>query len=124
MQRIARMSVNGASHISSVAVVGAGVSGSVCAQTLSKAGVNVTVFDQGWTAPGGRTSGRQATVTGPLGAASVRFDQGCQFFRHTPGMQPMIDEWLAAGEVCCVRCCGERARVERACDCVITRCES
>ncbi|MEW5306875.1 MAG: hypothetical protein WDW36_009312 [Sanguina aurantia] len=77
------MSVNGASHISSVAVVGAGVSGSVCAQTLSKAGVNVTVFDQGWTAPGGRTSSRQAA--------------GCQFFRHTPGMQPLIDEWLAAG---------------------------
>lgn len=99
MQRIARLSANGASHMNSVAVVGAGVSGSVCAQTLSKAGVNVTIFDQGWTAPGGRTSSRQTTFNGTLSASgTIRFDQGCQFFRATPGMQPMIDDWLHSGK--------------------------
>jgi predicted NAD/FAD-dependent oxidoreductase len=41
-----------------VAVIGSGISGAVCASTLARNGVSVTIFDSG-RGPGGRMSQRR-----------------------------------------------------------------
>jgi predicted NAD/FAD-dependent oxidoreductase len=81
----------------SVAIVGGGIAGAVAAATLAKAGLAVTVFDQGRRGPGGRASHRTVADDGrvlpddeapPAGAGALEFDHGCQFFRaDDPRMQ-------------------------------------
>jgi predicted NAD/FAD-dependent oxidoreductase len=56
----------------SVAVVGGGVAGLVCARELAARGHRVTVFDLGRAAPGGRASTRTTTWR------TVQFDHGAQ----------------------------------------------
>jgi len=87
-------------------VVGGGITGAVAAATLTKAGLTVTVFDQGRRGPGGRASHRRVSPSdervlpddaAPPGDA-LEFDHGCQFFRaDDPRMKALVDEWCAAG---------------------------
>jgi len=61
----------------SVAVVGGGIAGLVCAARLSQMGVpNVTVFDTGKNAVGGRCSSRDVVINGQLHT----FDHSAQYF--------------------------------------------
>ncbi|XP_033752830.1 renalase-like [Pecten maximus] len=61
----------------SVAVVGGGISGLVCAVRLNQLGIrNVTVFDTGKHAAGGRCSSRYVNIDGRLHT----FDHSTQFF--------------------------------------------
>lgn len=72
-----------------VTVVGAGISGLVCARRLRDRGFGVQVLEQ---AP--IVGGRLATTR--LGDAV--FDAGAQFFTvRTPEMQALVDEWMRAG---------------------------
>ncbi|KAM9327298.1 renalase-like [Gastrophryne carolinensis] len=61
----------------SVAIIGGGISGLVCAARLSQLGFNhATVFDTGHHAPGGRCSSRFININGKLHI----FDHAVQFF--------------------------------------------
>lgn len=61
----------------SVAVIGGGISGLVCANRLQQLGItNVTVFDTGKNATGGRCSSRRILVKGN----TEIFDHACQYF--------------------------------------------
>ena len=61
----------------SVAIVGGGVSGLVCAVRLQQLGFSkITVFDSGKNGPGGRCSSRKVTINGK----SHTFDHSCQYF--------------------------------------------
>ncbi|XP_075688529.1 renalase-like [Rhinoderma darwinii] len=61
----------------SVAIIGGGISGLVCAARLSQLGItNATVFDTGKHAPGGRCSSRFINIEGKLHI----FDHAVQFF--------------------------------------------
>jgi len=85
------------SHISSVAVIGAGVAGLACARQLQSQGRIVTVFDRGHR-PGGRLSVRRI----PLGDGSIAYaDHGAPFFacsddRFRPHLQTWIDQGICA----------------------------
>ncbi len=75
-----------------VVVVGAGLSGLICARRLSERGHLVTVLDKA-RAPGGRAS----TRTDPHGR---RFDHGAQFFTaRSPWLVEQVEQWRAAGVV-------------------------
>ena len=75
----------------SVAVVGAGLSGLVCARTLADHGVEVRVFDKGRGA-GGRMSSRRSE--------GWRFDHGAQYFTvRDMRFARWVDAWLASGLV-------------------------
>jgi predicted NAD/FAD-dependent oxidoreductase len=69
----------------SVAVVGGGVAGSVCAVALRSAGLRVQLFDQGRHAIGGRAASRVvtsgSTCAGGQFEPPLVFDHGAQFFR-------------------------------------------
>ncbi len=85
------------SHISSIAVIGAGVAGLACARRLQSQGRIVTVFDRGFR-PGGRLSVRRI----PLGDRSIAYaDHGAPFFacsddRFRTHLQTWIDEGICA----------------------------
>tara|TARA_R110002073_G_scaffold239285_1_gene400689 strand:+ start:215339 stop:216397 length:1059 start_codon:yes stop_codon:yes gene_type:complete len=85
------------SHISSIAVIGAGVAGLACARRLQSQGRTVTVFDRGYR-PGGRLSVRRIA----LGDGSITYaDHGAPFFGCTddsfrPHLQTWIDEGICA----------------------------
>lgn len=71
-----------------VLVVGAGISGLLCAEQLKRAGRSVALLDKGRVA-GGRMSTR---VLG-----NVRWDHGAQFFTvRDARLQSHVDQWLAA----------------------------
>ena len=79
-------------HLSSVAVIGAGPSGLVCARALDAAGFRVGVLDKG-RGPGGRTSTRRAESRG----AQIGFDHGAQYFTvRDDEVANLVDEWEAA----------------------------
>ena len=89
-----------------VAIVGGGITGAVAASTLSAAGVEVHVFDQGRRGPGGRASHRSVRPSdrsvlgddGPVPEDGWEFDHGCQFLRaDTPRMRGLCKEWCDRG---------------------------
>jgi len=73
-----------------VAVVGAGVSGLICARTLVDHGFSVTVFDKG-RGPGGRAATRRAEL-------NLLFDHGAQYFTtRDPRFARYVLAWQAQG---------------------------
>lgn len=74
-----------------VAVVGAGISGLICARTLADRGHRVRVFDKARSA-GGRMSTRRA--------GAWRFDHGAQYFTvRDPGFRARVAAWRRDGLV-------------------------
>jgi predicted NAD/FAD-dependent oxidoreductase len=74
-----------------VAVVGAGISGLICARTLADLGHRVRVFDKARGA-GGRMSTRRA--------GAWRFDHGAQYFTvRDPGFRARVAGWRENGLV-------------------------
>lgn len=74
-----------------VAIVGAGVAGLSCAQTLTAHGWRVQLFDKG-RGPGGRLSTRRAE--------DLRFDHGAiAFTAQSSIFQRYVDAWSAQGHV-------------------------
>jgi predicted NAD/FAD-dependent oxidoreductase len=74
-----------------VAVVGAGVSGSMCAHRLANKGFDVSVFDKAKGA-GGRTATRRTEA--------YAFDHGAQYFTvEDPQFRGFVDCWLKTGIV-------------------------
>ncbi|WZY93074.1 hypothetical protein YC2023_065403 [Brassica napus] len=79
-----------------VAVIGSGISGAVCASTLARNGVSVTIFDSG-RGPGGRTSQRREV--GEDGK-ELTFDHGAPFFSVTNSdAMALVHEWESRGFV-------------------------
>ena len=78
-----------------VAVVGGGISGSICAALMRSHGLNVTVFDQGLASLGGRASARKVKLSDTQLASNraaagctasqrvLSFDTGAQFVAAT-----------------------------------------
>lgn len=89
--------------IPKIAVIGAGLSGLICARTLADQGCDVTVFERGRGA-----GGRMSTRTNEDG---TRFDHGAQFFtarderfqRYVESWQEegVVAQWL--GEICKIK---------------------
>ena len=74
-----------------IAVVGAGISGLVCARTLADRGHEVCVFDKA-RGPGGRMSTRRT--------GAWRFDHGAQYFTvRDPGFRLRVESWRELGLV-------------------------
>jgi len=72
-----------------IAVIGAGISGLVCARLLTESGNRVRIFDKA-RGPGGRMATRRA---GPL-----RFDHGAQYFTvRNPRFRRWVESWEADG---------------------------
>lgn len=72
-------------------VIGAGISGLLCATELVRAGKTVVVLDKG-RGFGGRMATRRM--------AGGRLDHGAQFFTvRDSRLQSFVDEWLAAGAI-------------------------
>ncbi|GIL48091.1 hypothetical protein Vafri_4787 [Volvox africanus] len=95
----------------SVAIIGGGMSGLMCARELARLGIRSTVFDTGKHGVGGRMATRASgepslrSGTGSRGKPEVqlgglRFDHAAQFFTVTdPLFQDIVDEWLEEGVV-------------------------
>ncbi|KAH9288468.1 hypothetical protein KI387_032585, partial [Taxus chinensis] len=78
------------------AVIGAGVSGLVCALSLAKNGVAVTVFESA-RGPGGRMSQRRERTED---GKELCFDHGAPYFTvKDPNVSDLVDNWEAAGLV-------------------------
>ena len=72
-----------------VLIIGAGISGLLCATELHKAGLSVCVLDKG-RGLGGRMATRRM--------AGGRLDHGAQYFTvRDARVQPYVDTWLKAG---------------------------
>ncbi|CAN5416550.1 hypothetical protein BH11CYA1_BH11CYA1_38070 [soil metagenome] len=77
-------------RVGKVMIVGAGVSGLVCAQQLSEAGFSVHVLDKG-RRPGGRLASRER---------QPQFDYGAQYFTVTDhSFDQKLSAWLSEGIV-------------------------
>jgi renalase len=75
----------------SIAVIGGGMSGLICARKLTEHQCAVTVFDKG-RAPGGRMATRHID--------GYQFDHGAQYFSvRDPRFQRDVDTWQLAGLV-------------------------
>lgn len=78
----------------SVAVIGAGIAGLSCAQSLAQAGTAVTVFDKG-RGVAGRTSTRRAGEDSAQG-----WDHGAvSFLAEHPAFQEELARWIADGVI-------------------------
>lgn len=76
----------------SVAVIGAGISGLICARTLADHGIAVTVFEKSRGA-GGRMSTRRTED-------DLRFDHGAQYFTaRDPRFKRLVNSWQQEGIV-------------------------
>ena len=77
--------------VTDVLIIGAGISGLVCASKLSNAGMSVRLLDKGR-----GVGGRMATRC--MGGA--RIDHGAQYFTvRDSQFQVFVDTWLEAGAV-------------------------
>lgn len=75
-----------------IAIVGAGIAGASCAETLQARGHTVLMFDKG-RGPGGRMATRRAP--GPDG--DVAFDHGAQYFTaRDSAFAAQVAQWAAA----------------------------
>jgi predicted NAD/FAD-dependent oxidoreductase len=78
-------------QITDVLIIGAGISGLLCATELRKAGKTVCVLDKG-RGLGGRMATRRM--------AGARLDHGAQFFTvRDARLQAYADQWLSAGVI-------------------------
>ena len=78
-----------------VAVIGAGMSGLVCASELSARSVPVRVFEKS-RGPGGRMSTRRSPSLG----RDADFDHGAQYFTvRAPELMGRVEQWMSAGVV-------------------------
>ena len=78
----------------SVAIVGAGLSGALCAQQLSQAGWHVEVFDKS-RGVGGRMATRRVRFTGPDGVDRLaQFDHGAPAFDGPQPSRAGAASWL------------------------------
>ncbi|KAL4579926.1 hypothetical protein LXL04_016097 [Taraxacum kok-saghyz] len=79
-----------------VAVIGAGISGAVCASNLAKNGISVTIFESA-RGPGGRMSRRREIADDDR---ELYFDHGAPYFTSTnTDVEEMIRRWEARGLV-------------------------
>ncbi|KAK4723310.1 hypothetical protein R3W88_026089 [Solanum pinnatisectum] len=79
-----------------VAVIGSGISGAVCASTLAKNGISVTLFESG-RGPGGRMSQRREMTED---GRELHFDHGVPYFSaKNPDVLKLICEWQSKGLV-------------------------
>ncbi|MEP3478145.1 MAG: FAD-dependent oxidoreductase [Fuerstiella sp.] len=91
-QKTGRRLTGATSRRTRVAVIGAGLSGLICARTLQDHGLDVQVFDKG-RAPAGRMSTRE-TRNGFF------FDHGCQYFKVTDErFRRYVSSWEQQGLV-------------------------
>ena len=78
-----------------IAIIGAGMAGLSCADSLTLAGHRVSLFDKG-RGPGGRMSARRMDIDG----ATVTFDHGAQYFTaRDPAFLAQIEKWESEGIV-------------------------
>ena len=87
----------------SVAVIGGGVSGLMCATRLQEHGLRCVVFDTGKNAVGGRASSRKLLVPGSNSQPAVELmvDHACQFFTaQRPAFAAYAAAWRKAGLLC------------------------
>ncbi|GLJ52462.1 hypothetical protein SUGI_1115890 [Cryptomeria japonica] len=78
------------------AVIGAGVSGLVCASSLAERGIAVTVFESA-RGPGGRMSQRRERTED---GKELCFDHGAPYFTvKDPSVCDVVDKWEGAGLV-------------------------
>ncbi|KFK35544.1 hypothetical protein AALP_AA4G004500 [Arabis alpina] len=81
-----------------VAVIGSGISGAVCASTLAKNGVSVTIFESG-RGPGGRMSQRREISED---GKELMFDHGAPFFsvsNNNSDAMALVHDWESKGIV-------------------------
>ncbi|KAI5440557.1 uncharacterized protein LOC127122722 isoform X2 [Lathyrus oleraceus] len=79
-----------------VAVLGGGISGAVCASTLARNGVSVTLFESA-RGPGGRMSQRREKTED---GKELHFDHGAPFFSVSkPEVMRLVQEWQSRGLV-------------------------
>ncbi|KAL9322058.1 hypothetical protein ACSQ67_010111 [Phaseolus vulgaris] len=79
-----------------VAVLGSGISGAVCASTLAKYGVSVTLFESA-RGPGGRMSQRREKTED---GKELHFDHGAPFFSVGKSeVLRLVEEWESRGLV-------------------------
>lgn len=82
--------------VSKVAVVGTGISGAVCASSLAKNGISVTIFDSA-RGPGGRMSQRREVSED---GKELVFDHGAPYFTITNAeVLGLVSEWESRGLV-------------------------
>lgn len=83
-------------------IVGAGISGLICAQTLKEDGFNVTLIDKA-RGVGGRMSTRRSGSSSYHGKEAI-FDHGAQFFTvRDPRFAKLVEQWQSmaiVGEWC------------------------
>ncbi|MGB9337946.1 MAG: FAD-dependent oxidoreductase [Polyangiales bacterium] len=78
-----------------VAIIGAGMSGLVCAAELSARSISVQVFEKS-RGPGGRMSTRRV----PALSNAADFDHGAQYFTaRAPKFIEQVEQWIAEGVV-------------------------
>ncbi|CAL5341506.1 unnamed protein product [Camellia sinensis] len=84
------------SVVPKVAVIGSGISGAVCASTLARNGVSVTIFDSA-RGPGGRMSQRREIIED---GKELLFDHGAPYFIATNAdVLGLVRDWEARGLV-------------------------
>ncbi|KAK8261236.1 hypothetical protein V6Z12_D13G173500 [Gossypium hirsutum] len=82
--------------VAKVTVVGSGISGSVCAATLARNGISVTLFYSA-RGPGGRMSQRREISED---GRELLFDHGAPYFTVTnPDVLSVVTEWESRGLV-------------------------
>ena len=80
-------------RVKTVAIVGAGMAGVSCAQTLAAQGYSVRLFDKG-RGPGGRMATRRIETA----QGDAHFDHGAQYFTvRDPGFHAVVKDWQSRG---------------------------
>ncbi|CAA2984715.1 Protoporphyrinogen oxidase [Olea europaea subsp. europaea] len=83
---------------SKVAVIGSGISGTVCASILAKTGISVTIFESA-RGPGGRMSQRREIAED---GRELLFDHGAPYFSlnaSSSEVQSLVNDWESRGLV-------------------------